>query len=270
MSKVPVHEALFWRGDSPMDTSGEVDFELLAHGLARTEHRIEPRGRFVVGRGSEHDPRFAARRRYTRAQHAVVVSEAVDSIAGLGDEARRVLATHASLAAVREKRLDPADPAGARQKLKWRAMDLGALAEGLAQTSLWERGEGPVPGAAAIDGLLAELGGMSGADRRKLALHALLAETVPAGLGTAVAEAALGRAGLDPRVPAAWVRILRLVRRMADAAVRRDVPGAGPGDTSPFPALQRRIRPLDPAAAARRWLARYEALRTPEEDGERS
>lgn len=282
MSTVLVHEALFWCGDSPVGTSGDVDFESLAQGLALTEHRIESRGRFdprqQLAPDDPSDPRqrlapgnrFGARKRYTRAQHAVVVSEAVDTVAGLQVESRRVLATHVCLAAVREERLNPGDETGGRTKIAWRTMDLEALADAMAHTNWWDGGEGPVPGAAAVDGLLAQLGGLSAEDRRKLALHALLSETVPAGLGTAVAEAALARAGLDPRVPAAWVRILRLVRRMADAAVRRDVPGAGPVGQGSFPALQRPIGAMDSAAAARHWLARYEALCAPKSNGERS
>ena len=282
MSTVPVYEGLFWLGNSPLDTSGDVDFEALANGLALTDHRIEPHDRFNpsqrLATGDRSAPRqrlapgnrVAARKRYTRAQHAVIVSEAVDSVAGLETGARRVLATHVCLAAVREERLEPGNKTSGRKKIKWQIMDLEAFAEAMAHTNSWEGGEGPVPGAAAVDGLLVRLGGLSGDDRRTLALHALLSETVPAGLGTAVTEAVLARAGLDPRVPSAWVRILRLIRRMADAAVRRDVSGAGPVGETSFPALDRRIGPMDPAAAARLWLARYEALRAPEKSGERT
>ena len=270
MSTVRVYEALFWRGDTPLDSAGEVDFESLAHGLALTEHRIEARGRFSPHEAVSSGGRFAARKRYTRAQHAVVVSEAVDSVAGLETEARRVLATHVCLSAVREERLEPGNKTSGRKKIKWQIMDLEAFAEAMAHTNRWEGGEGPVPGAAAVDGLLVRLGGLSGDDRRTLALHALLSETVPAGLGTAVTEAVLARAGLDPEVPGAWVQILRLLRRMADAAVRRDLPGAGPVGESSFPALQKRIGPMDAAAAARLWLARYKALRAPEKNGERT
>ena len=275
MSTVSVYEALFWHGDSPLGTSGEVDFEALAHGLALTEHRIEARGRFspheAISSGDRSAPRqrLAERKHYTRAQHAVVVSEAVDSVAGLETGARRVLATHVCLAAARDELLEPGNETSERTKTKWNTMDLAAFADGMAHTNRWEGGEGPVPGAAAVDGLLVRLGGLGGDDRRTLALHALLSETVPAGLGTAVAEAVLARAGLDPRVPSFWVWILRLIRRMADAAVRRDLPGAGPVGESSFPALKRRIAPMDPAAAARLWLARYEALRAPERKGER-
>ena len=282
MSTVSVYEALFWRGDSPLDTSGEVDFEALANGLALTDHRVEPRGRFDPRqRLAPDDPnaprqrfapgnRLAVRKHYTRAQHAVVVSEAVDSVAVLETGARRVLAMHVCLAAVRDERLEPGNETSGRTKVKWQVMDLEAFAEAMAHTNQWEGGEGPVPGAAAVDGQLVRLGGLGGDDRRTLALHALLSETVPAGLGTAVTEAVLARAGLDPRVPSFWVWILRLIRRMADAAVRRDLPGAGPVGESSFPALKRRIRWMDPAVAARLWLARYEALRAPDREGERS
>ena len=57
---------------------------------------------------------------------------------------------------------------------------------------------------------------------------------------------------------------------MADAAARRDLPGAGPVGESSFPALKRRIGPMDSGAAARLWLARYEALRAPDREGERT
>ena len=89
VSTVSVYEALFWHGDSPLGTSGEVDFEALANGLALTDHRVERHGRFDARQrlapGDPNAPRhrLAVRKHYTRAQHAVVVSEAVDTIAGL-------------------------------------------------------------------------------------------------------------------------------------------------------------------------------------------
>ena len=268
MSTVSVYEALFWHGESPLGTSGEVDFEALANGLALTDHRVEPRGRFDARhRLAPGDPsaprqrlaprqRFAVRKHYTRAQHAVVVSEAVDTIAGLETGARRVLATHVCLAAARDERLEPGNETSGRTGVKWQIMDLEAFADGMAHTNRWEGSEGPVPGAAAVDGLLVRLGGLGKDDRRTLALHALLSETVPAGLGTAVTEAVLARAGLDPRVPSFWVWILRLIRRMADAAVRRDVSRTG-AERPAFPALKEKIEPLEPDAAARCWLERY-------------
>ena len=251
MSTVAIHEALFWPGDSPLNGSGEVDFEALARGLSKAAY----------GAGGR-------RASYTRAQHAVILSEAVDTLAELDLAARSVLAVHAWLAHTREKGLNAGDKTSGRNKIAWRTMDLEALAEALAYTCRWERGPcgsgGPMPGATAIDRLLERLAGFGEEDRRKLSLHALLSETVPAGLGTAVTEAALGSAGLKPSVPAAWVEIIRLVRRMADATVRRDVPVAGTVDRTSFPALKRRIDLLGPAAAGRLWLARYESLRASE------
>ena len=93
-----------------------------------------------------------------------------------------------------------------------------------------------------------------------------LAETVFGGLGTAVAEAALEAAGLAREVPEIWVRILRFVRRMAEAAVRRDLPGMGWDEQSPLPAIGRKIEPLEPGEAVQRWLARYRALTTTQGD----
>ena len=98
--------------------------------------------------------------------------------------------------------------------------------------------------------------------RRRLSLYALLAETVLAGLGTAVAEAALKAAGLSREAPESWVHILRFVRRMADAAVRRDLQGPAFGEETAFPAVRKRIDLLEPDKAAQRWLARYRALIT--------
>ena len=251
MSTVPVYEALFWRGDSPLGAAGEVDVEALAHGLAQANW---------WGTG----PRF-----YSRAQHAVIVSEAVDTLAGLDLPARSVLATHAWLALTREKRLNGGSRTSGRTRTAWRTMDTEALADALAHTWRWEQspglGGGPAPGAAALDDLLARLARWNGEDRRCLSLYALLSETVLTGLGTAVAEAALGTAGLQPSVPAAWVQVLRLIRRMAEAAVRRDLQVGGPGEAASFPALERPIRLLDPAPAGRLWLARYGVLRGGEE-----
>ena len=251
MSVVPIYEALFWPGDSPLNGSGEVDFEALAGGLSKSSY----------GAGGR-------RATYTRAQHGAILSEAVDALAALDIAARSVLAVHAWLAYAREDVLNDGDRTSGRNKTAWRTMDIEALAEALAHTCRWERGPcgrvGPMPGASAIDRLLERLAGFDEGDRRKLSLYALFSEIVPAGLGTAVSEAALGMVELAPSVPAAWVEVVRLVRRMADAAVRRDVPVAGTVDTTSFPALERRIDLLGPAAAARLWLARYESLRATE------
>ena len=68
--------------------------------------------------------------------------------------------------------------------------------------------------------------------------------------------------GLRREAPESWVHILRFVRRMADAAVRRDLQGPTFGEESSFLAIKKRIEPLEPDRAAQRWLARYRALIT--------
>ena len=242
MRAVPVLQALSWGGESPLLPSGEVDIEALAQGLARSEY---PGGR--------------RRERYTRAQHAVIVSEAVETLAALKLPERRVLAMHAWLTGVRNSELRGKEREGeGKKRLALRTMDLEALADVLAGTSRWQDGVAPV--AAAFDESLKSLGGLDRDNRRRVSLYALLAEAVLAGLGTAAAEAALQTAGLAREAPASWVQVLRFVRRMADAAVRRDLQGPAFGEQSAFPAIEKRIEPLKPGEAAKRWLARYRAL----------
>ncbi|MDE0282047.1 MAG: hypothetical protein OXN16_13385 [Gammaproteobacteria bacterium] len=123
------------------------------------------------------------------------------------------------------------------------------------------------------------LDGLDTGDRKRLALHALLADAPVAwmvgrdpeskkaadraakltrGIEHAVREAA----GLDPELEKGHVELLRFVARMADAAERRDLAGAGipsePGVA--FPPLRRRIKPVDPDRAAKLWLARFHEL----------
>ena len=247
---VPMLQALSWGRKSPLFPSGEVDIEALARGLARSDH-----------------PGARPRQPYTRAQHALVVSEAVGSLAGLRLPERRVLAMHAWLAEVRNAELRDKKhkhEGGARQRLALRTMDLEPLADVLARTTRWDGGRGRGDGvsniAAAFDASLQTLGGLNAENRNRLSLYGLLVETVLAGLGMATAEAALEAAGLPREAPAPWVDILRFVRRMAEAAVHRDLQGAAYGDRPAFPAIEKRIEPLDPGEAAKRWLARYRAL----------
>ena len=243
---VPMLQALSWGAESPLGRSGEVDIEALAHGLARSDY---PGGR--------------RRQPYTRAQHAVVVSEAVETLAGLRLPERRVLAMHAWLAEVRDAELRDKKRTRVQEsnkRLALRTIDLEALADVLARTSRWDNSVAPA--AAAVDESLKLLGGLGAEYGRRLSLYALLAETVLAGLGTAVAEAALKAAGLAREAPESWVHILRFVRRMADAAVRRDLQGPNFGEESSFPAMKKRIELLEPEKAAQRWLARYRALIT--------
>lgn len=260
MSAVPVLQALAWGGASPLRRSGEVDMAALAHGLART----------AVTGGRRPQP-------YTRAQHAVVVSEGVEALAKLDGPGRRRLAMHAWLAEVRNTELKDSEATGkGKQHAALRTMDIEALADVLARTSLRDgatgggRGGAPAghlppaglvaPGAAAFEECLESLGGLDARDRRRLSLYGLLAETVLAGLGTAVAEAALTTAGLSHEAPEAWIDALRMAHRMADAAVRRDLPGAGPDGDLAFPAVGTRIVALERGEAAKRWLSRYRAL----------
>ena len=127
-----------------------------------------------------------------------------------------------------------------------------------------------------------ELDGLGDEDRRTLALHALLADARAAWLGdgsaggstraaertkregAAVDRAVREAAGLDPELPAEWAEILRFVRRMADAAARRDLPDAdASGAGLAFPPLKRRILPCGPGRALRLWLGRFHALSGP-------
>lgn len=253
MSAVPVLQALAWGGASPLRRSGKVDMAALARNLART----------VVTGGGRPQP-------YTRAQHAVVVSETVEALAKLDGPGRRRLAMHAWLAEVRNAELKDTEASGkGKQSAALRTMDIEALADVLARTSLWDgarggRGVPPAgrmpPGAAAFGECLESLAGLDARDRRRVPLYGLLAETVLAGLGTAVAEAALTTAGLSHEAPEAWIDALRMTRRMVDAAVRRDLPGAGLEGDLAFPAIGTRIVALERGEAAKRWLTRYRAL----------
>ena len=130
------------------------------------------------------------------------------------------------------------------------------------------------------------LDGLDTGDRNKLALHALLADTPVAWIGgrdpdskkAAERSAKLARgiehavreaAGLDPELEKGHVELLSFVGRMADAAERRDLAGAGipaePGVA--FPPLRRRIKPVDPDKAAKLWLARFHELSGTPRDG---
>lgn len=248
MRTVPVLQALAWGDESPLRSSGEVDIEELARGLARSN---------FAGGGRA--------RPYTRAQHAVAVSEAVEALATLDEDGRRVLAMHAWLAEVRNEELQANERAGrAKDRVAFRTMDLEPAAKALARRGRWEaapvRVDGAAPGAAVLEASLKWLGALDAPQRRRLSLYGLLAETALAGLGTAVAEAALEAAGLAREAPVRWVEALRFARRMAGEAVRRDLPGAGPDDDRAFPALDARIERLDPGEAQKRWLLRYRAL----------
>ena len=121
--------------------------------------------------------------------------------------------------------------------------------------------------------------GLASADRRTLALHALLAngpsawlQGEPVGsqraaertgrlastIGTALREAA----GLDKPPAEEQAELLRFIERMTVAAERRDLFEGDlsvPGGTA-FPPLKRRIKPVAPDRAARLWLERFRSL----------
>ena len=259
MNRVPVHEALFWPGRAPVSDAGAVDWRRLAWGLAQARYRGA-----ASGPGAARKPGGAI---YSRAQHAVELSHAVDALAGLGRRRRRVIDTHVWLAGLREAALaDEPGPAAAdaRTRLALRVVDVGAWAAVLAPAMRGDedRGTGPVPGAA--QGRLRRLAELDPAERRGLALHALFSELLPAGLGVAAADTVLRAAGLDGEIPGAWVEILRFVRRMGLETVRRDVPGASDGERTGFPALDARIAPRRPEAAGKLWLERFRALNGPD------
>ena len=119
-----------------------------------------------------------------------------------------------------------------------------------------------------------------GGDVREASLHALLFEASVAWLGPGAAptrrpteklkrlgsrvdRALREAAGLDPDPPAEADELVRFIARMAEAAEARDVPGAGehPAPVITFPPLERRIRSLDPARAARLWIERLHDLK---------
>ena len=124
------------------------------------------------------------------------------------------------------------------------------------------------------------LDGVPAADRRALALHALLTQARAAWLGDhdggpvsakaaerarrngeRIDRALREAAGLEPNPPEAWAEVLRFVARMTDAAERRDlgITAAG-GAGAMFPPLRRRIRPMRPERAAGLWLSRLREL----------
>ncbi|MDE0410541.1 MAG: hypothetical protein OXN81_22065 [Alphaproteobacteria bacterium] len=171
-------------------------------------------------------------------------------------------------------------------------IDFEALAHVLANTCRWGGCMRGYHSVAAHSMVVSEeieaLDGLGDEDRRRLALHALLADAPSAwlrgaapgsqramdrtgrlasGIEAAVREAAGLAAVLDEEP----VELLRFVTRMAAAAERRDLMDgrapAGPGVA--FPPLKRRIHPIPPDKAAQAWLARFRALAGTEEERQR-
>ena len=186
---------LAWPGDPQGLTAADIDIEALAHVLANT-------------------CRFGGRTRrfYAIAQRAIVASEEIEALDGLGAEERRRLALHALLADARTAWL----------------------------------GDGQASGPASA----------RAAERSKRE-------------GAAIDRAVREAAGLDGELTAEHADLLRFVARMTDAAERRDLADADTGSNvgAAFPPLRKRIRPVEPGRAARLWLARYAALTGPPGEG---
>ena len=183
----------------------------------------------------------------------------------------------------------PGDPAG----LTAADIDIEALAHVLANTCRFggrtRRFYAVAQRAVVASEEIEALDGLDAEERRRLALHALLADARIAWLGdlqanspasaraaersrrdgAAIDRAVREAAGLDGELTAEHADLLRFVARMTDAAERRDLAGSGAGGDAgvAFPPIRRRIRPLEPGRAARLWLARYRALNGPPEAG---
>ncbi|MYA95502.1 MAG: hypothetical protein F4X91_03715 [Nitrospinae bacterium] len=172
----------------------------------------------------------------------------------------------------------PGDP----ESLAAESVDFEALALVLANTCRRDgrlrRFHSLAAHAVAMSEAIEDLGG----DVREAALHALLFEASVAWLGpdaaptrrptdklrrlgSRVDRAVREAAGLKAEPAPEQAELLRFISRMADAAEKRDVPGAGehPAPVITFPPLDRRIRLLDPARAARLWIERLHYLKGP-------
>ena len=180
--------ALNWPGDPEGVTAADIDFEALAHVLANT-----------CRRGG------CCRHYHSIAAHAVILSEEIEALDGLGEKDRRKLALHALIAS------------GA-----------SAWFRGTVRTEVWA------------------------GSARAVERTAKLAT----GIETALREAA----GLDAVLGEEQGELLRFVTRMAEAAERRDLLDGSAADGIAFPPLKRRIRSLPPDRAAQAWLDRFRAL----------
>ena len=174
-------------------------------------------------------------------------------------------------------------------------VDFEALAHVLANTCCWggrsRRFYSVAQYGILVSAAVDRLGRMDEAGRRVLGLHALLADAPMAWTGfcspqgaaapaaakaaerarrerAAVRRTVLEAAGLEPELSSDWAEALRFIRRMAEAALHRDLQGAGidgggvgvAGTAPLFPPLKERIRPLAPDRAAKKWLERFSEL----------
>lgn len=172
----------------------------------------------------------------------------------------------------------PGDP----ERITADSVDFEALAHVLANTC---RRGGRMRGyhslaahAVAMSEAIEDLTATAGGDVREAALHALLHEAAvvwlgpdaapsrrqadrPGRLAAKVDRAIREAAGLDAEPKPEQAELLRFIARMADAAEARDLTGFEGNAALLFPPLERRIRSLPPARAARLWLERLSALR---------
>ena len=174
----------------------------------------------------------------------------------------------------------PEDP----ESLTADAVDFEALAHVLANTcrrgGRLRRFHSLAAHAVLVSEAIEDLGGPEAGDGRRVALHALVADAGVAWLGAEAADSQRGaerlkrlRETVDRAVrEAAGLRgdrspeeaeLLRFVSRMAEAAEKRDIPGARDGapPAVAFPPLPGRIRTVAPDRAARLWLERLSGLR---------
>ena len=181
----------------------------------------------------------------------------------------------------------PGDPAA----LTAGGVDFGALGHVLGNTCCWggrtRRFYSVAQHALTVSRAVQALGGLEDGERRQLAVHALLADAWRAWLTepevadtsakalekhrrerAAVQRAVLEAAGVEPELPRSWAQALGLTQRMAEAALVRDLAGAGMDRGAEcggplFPPLKERTRPLRPDKAAERWIEALDALRAP-------
>ena len=198
---------LNWPGDPETVTAADIDFEALAHVLANTCRR----GGCMRGYHSV-------------ASHAVVVSEEIEALDGLGDEDRRTLALHALIADAPSAWLRGAAPGSQRA-----AERTGRLATAIGAAVREAAGLDAVPDEEQAD-LLRFVTRMAAATESRDLLEP---GSGGAGPGSRIQSGTGSRAG-GPRAPA----------------------GAGVA----FPPLKRRIRSIAPDKAAEAWLARFRAL----------
>ena len=200
--KATVQRPLNWPDDPETVTAADVDFEALAHVLANT-----------CRRGG------CTRLYHSVAAHAVIVSEEIAALGGLGEEDRRTLALHALIASA------PSAWLRARVPDSQRATDrAGKLATGI-ETAVRE--------AAGLDAVLddeqAELLRFvtrmaAAAERRDIV------EDAPASAGVAFPPLKRRiRPVMPDKAAEAWLARFRALAGDRDAPHRESAPGSGAG-----------------------------------------